>query len=361
MNPLLVTVLNDPERSASLTPRQWDVLIPQARVASLLPTLYLLLEEKGLLNRVPGRPRAHMFSGWMVHNNQVQALQYELKWLQRALGKAGVKLLLLKGAAYIVGCLPAAAGRLISDIDLLAPLEKIQHCEVMLGEFGWKPGEQAPYDERYFRQWMHEIPPLSHVVRGSVLDVHHTILPPTAKPKTDPQKLFESAQEIKPGTWALAPADMVIHSAAHLFHEGEFDHGLRDLLDLDRLLRHFGGTNNQFWSDMLPRAEELDLQRPLYYALRYVRHFFRTPLPSPVLEKANAYKPGAMALQIMDFCFLRAFQPNHSSCDTRGTAIARFALYVRSHYLRMPIYLLLPHLVRKFWMRYFSTQKPSEQ
>ena len=26
-------------------------------------------------------------------------------------------------------------------------------------------------------------------------------------------------------------------------------------------------------------------------------------------------------------------------------------LYLRSHYLRMPLYLLLPHLVRKAWMR----------
>jgi len=26
-------------------------------------------------------------------------------------------------------------------------------------------------------------------------------------------------------------------------------------------------------------------------------------------------------------------------------------LYIRSHYLRMPLYLLLPHLLRKAWMR----------
>ena len=360
MNPLLVKVLNDPHQCSQLKLEQWEVLIPQARITSLLSTLYVLFEKKGLLSSIPERPRAHLFSDWVFHNNQVQTLKYELKWLQRACGKAGVKLILLKGAAYIAGNLPAAQGRLIGDIDLLVPLDKIQHCEAVLVEFGWKPGQQVPYDERYFRQWMHEIPPLGHIARGSVLDVHHTILPPTAKLKPDAKKLFEATQEISPGIWALAPADMVIHSATHLFHEGEFDHGLRDLLDLDRLLRHFGETEDQFWSHLLPRATELHLERPLYYALHYVRYFFHTPMPSSVLELANTQKPGFLTARIMDFCFLRAFRPNHPSCDTRWSAIARFALYVRSHYLRMPMYLLLPHLIRKAFMRYFPEQKADQ-
>jgi len=33
-----------------------------------------------------------------------------------------------------------------------------------------------------------------------------------------------------------------------------------------------------------------------------------------------------------------------------GALPASFALYVRSHWLRMPDALLLPHLVRKSWM-----------
>ncbi len=360
MNPLLIKILNDPHQCSQLRLEQWEVLIPQARIASLLSTLYVLFEKKGLLSSIPERPRAHLFSDWVFHENQVQTLKYELKWLQRACGKAGVKLILLKGAAYIAGNLPAAQGRLIGDIDLLVPLEKIRHFESILAEFGWEPGKQDTYDERYFRKWMHEIPPLGHIERGSVLDVHHTILPPTAKLKPDAKKLFEATQEITPGIWVLAPADMVIHSATHLFHEGEFDHGLRDLLDLDRLLRHFGETEDQFWAHLLPRAAELHLQRPLYYALRYVRYFFHTPMPSAVLELADTQKPGFLTARIMNFCFLRAFRPNHPSCETRWSAIARFALYVRSHYLRMPMYLLLPHLIRKAFMRYFLKQNNDE-
>ncbi|MFV0275693.1 MAG: hypothetical protein ACK5HY_00675 [Parahaliea sp.] len=51
----------------------------------------------------------------------------------------------------------------------------------------------------------------------------------------------------------------------------------------------------------------------------------------------------------MDFLFLRAFTPCHSSSRLPLTGLAHFALYVRSHYLRMPLRLLLPHLLRKAW------------
>ncbi|UUZ51357.1 hypothetical protein LP420_18985 [Massilia sp. B-10] len=43
---------------------------------------------------------------------------------------------------------------------------------------------------------------------------------------------------------------MVIHSATHLFYDGEFDKGLRDLLDLHRLLTEFGATPG-FWQVLL--------------------------------------------------------------------------------------------------------------
>jgi len=39
---------------------------------------------------------------------------------------------------------------------------------------------------------------------------------------------------------------MVLHAATHLFLNEEFSSALRDLADLDSLLRHFGGET-RFW------------------------------------------------------------------------------------------------------------------
>ena len=43
----------------------------------------------------------------------------------------------------------------------------------------------------------------------------------------------------------------------------------------------------------------------------------------------------------------------HPTCDTPAVDTARWLLYVRSHLLRMPPQLALPHLARKAWMRRF--------
>jgi len=49
----------------------------------------------------------------------------------------------------------------------------------------------------------------------------------------------------------------------------------------------------------------------------------------------------------MDALFVPALYPAHPSCDIALTGLARWALYVRAHYLRMPWHLPLPHLARK--------------
>ncbi len=46
-----------------------------------------------------------------------------------------------------------------------------------------------------------------------------------------------------------------------------------------------------------------------------------------------------------------ALRPDHPHCDGPYTGIARWLLYVRSHHLRMPLYLVVPHLLRKAFMR----------
>jgi hypothetical protein len=203
---------------------------------------------------------------------------------------------------------------------------------------------------------MHEIPPLHHQQRDTALDLHHSILPPTARVQVNTAALFEDARELPdlPGLYVLAPVTMFLHSAAHLFHEGELDNGLRDLFDLDALLRDFGADPG-FWADLVPRARVLGLTRPLFHALRYTTRLLGTPVPDDAMQQAAADAPPAQAL--LDACYERALMPVHASCDSPLTAPARLALYVRSHWLRMPLGLLARHLGRKAWLR---LQPPEE-
>lgn len=357
MNNLLVEVLRNPDRVQTLSLADWDDLIPLARSSKLLATLHRLLERESLLDEVPEKPRVHLYSNLVTHERQVASLAWEIRWLLKAVADLDVPLVLLKGGAYIQADIPASRGRLITDIDLMVPRDRIRAVETALNSAGWEGGYADEYDERYYREWMHEIPPMGHVQRGSTIDLHHTIVPPTTSPGTDAGKLFEALREIETGLYVLSPVDTVIHSATHLFHEGEFHNGFRDVFDLHCLLSGFAESEAEFWSELVPRARELDLLQPVFYALRYARAIFNTSIPEQVLAESRRGYRGKGMIPIMDFLFLRALAPDHYSCDRLFTTTAKFILYVRSHYLRMPLRLLIPHLLRKAWKRRFGDSK----
>lgn len=354
---LLLDVLRSPQKLRDLTLSDWNTLIPQARHALLLGRLHKLIIDQGLLEQLPQQPLNHTLSAFLAAEKQRMTTAWEVTKLQRALQLLELPVVLLKGGAYIQAGLDVCEGRLLSDVDILVPKTQLDAVERTLNSRGWMSNKAEQYDQRYYREWMHEIPPLKHITRGSFLDVHHTILPPTAKYKPDPAKILANIRELSPGVYTLSPVDMVIHSATHLFHEGDFDHGLRDILDLHGLLTHFAETESDFWETLVARAVELDLINPLYYALHYCSLILQTDIPRTVMQQAEKGKPNLLMSRIMDCLFMRALRPDHPSCDLPFTGSARMLLYIRSHYLRMPLHLLIPHLIRKAWKRRVAEDK----
>ena len=347
---LLVEVLRHPSRVASLDPGGWDLLVRQARRAELLAHLYAVLDEEGLRASIPPAPLAHLESAGRLARAQQRVVRWEARCIYRALAPLKIPVVFLKGAAYLLAGLPNSRGRLFNDVDILVPRERLEDVERALMRHGWMSTHLDAYDQRYYRTWMHELPPLRHIRRHTVLDVHHNILPDTARLHPDPRKLLDSAREAECGFLVLAPEDMVLHSATHLFHDGELEQGLRDLVDLDILLRRFG-KDEGFWHKLLERAAGLELGRPLYYALCHAARCLNTPVPESALESASAAGPSRLLSPFMRALFERALEVNHASCRRPGDGLARWLLYVRGHYLRMPLHLLLPHLARKAWRR----------
>ncbi|MDE2297903.1 MAG: nucleotidyltransferase family protein [Burkholderiales bacterium] len=340
-----------PAQSAS----QWDLLIRQARRANLLGRLAHSMADHSLLDSVPAAPRQHLLAAMLLAKRQAMAVRWEVECLMQAFAGTGLPLILLKGAAYVMAGLPASIGRVFSDVDLIVPRPLLGNAESALMQHGWRCADTSAYDQRYYREWMHEIPPMTHVRRGTTVDLHHSILPETARVSVKVGALLDAITPVAgvPGLHVLQPLDMVLHSASHLFHEGELENGQRDLFDLDSLLRHFG-TEPDFWHTLAPRARELGLARPLYHALRYTTTMLGTPVPREAIEGVLDAEPTALVGRCMDFCYERALRPMHASCDDRWTGLARTAVYVRSHWLRMPLPLLVVHLGRKALMRNHS-------
>lgn len=339
----LILALRDPRRMAGFNGSDWDLLLRQASGAGLLGRLRALAVAHGIEPRLPVPVRRHMTAIETAVEMQRIAVHWEIRHIARALAPTGAPVVLLKGAAYAAAQSPAALGRTFSDVDILVPKAAIAAVEHALTVGGWISANLDAYDQRYYRRWMHELPPMVHIRRRSPLDVHHDILPETARIRTHPERIIASATPLAGYQRILIPdrVDQVLHSATHLFHEGEWEHGLRDLSDLDLLLRAYGEAAD-FWPRLSARAVEMNLRQPFSYALRYARRVLLTPVPAAVLrEFAQTPTPA------MDFLFMNGLAAAHHSMRTRWTTTAQRLLYVRSHWLRMPLHLLAPHLLYK--------------
>lgn len=342
-----------------LTPRDWEDLLSQARRSRLLARLAWKYDERGWLAEVPDGPRQHLLGALRVVQRQRDEVLWEIDRIRAALGRLATPVVLLKGAAYIAADLPPRHGRLFADVDILVERARLPAVESALMAGGWIAEKLDPYDERYYREWMHELPPLQHVQRHTHLDVHHTITPPTSRFPIDGQALIDRSLPLPDGSGlrVLAPADLVLHSAVHLMQEGDFDGGLRDLLDIDDLLHHFGTDRPAFWIELADRAATLGVGVPVSHALFHIERLFGTRAPAAAQDRLSALRPRGPSRWAMDALLGIALRPDHPACNGPLTRPARFLLYLRSHYLRMPWVQIVPHLLRKAWMRAQARRK----
>jgi len=348
---LAATAIASPEQARDAAGERLSRLVRQARSAGLLGRIgATMLAGGGLVPAAAtAAARGHIEAALRVTRAQQAEIRRELGFIGRALAGLGAPIVVLKGAAYVAAGLPAAAGRVFSDVDIMVPRQVIADAESRLMQAGWMTTHHDAYDQRYYRQWMHELPPMAHVHRHTVLDVHHTIVPQTARLRPDATKLFAAIVALPglDGMYVLGPPDMVLHGVTHLFCNDDMSHALRDLSDFDLLLRHFSSPDEGFWSRLAARAHELGLARPLYYGLRYAGRLLGTPIPAAAYAAVAGAAPPAALRALMDAIWLRALRSPDPEAAPAGRSLALAALYLRGHWLRMPAGLLLHHLTIK--------------
>lgn len=304
----------------------WTGVITAARAELLLGSLAHELQRADVPPAV-----ATIFADARANaaQNGVTAL-WEAEVARRAVAPLDCPVVLLKGTAYAAAALAAGRGRSIGDLDILVPRERLGDVEAALLAAGWEWVKPDPYDDAYYREHMHELPPLIHRERDRMIDVHHTILPLTARVRPNAEALIADSVALSSGLRVLAPADMVVHAAAHLFADGDLAGGLRNLWDISCLLDAFA-TKPKFETELALRAERHGLVKEVARAQRLARHLFGR-------DRAR--------LAVRDRLYVRRLLARDGwGRETRSAT--RLGFYVRSHWLRMPPAMLARHLWTK--------------
>jgi len=337
---------------------EWDRVIRLARRLRLLARLAESLAGAGLIEQVPLQPRRHLLAELRLSRWRSDSLVWTLRQVGDAIQPVDYPCVLLKGVAYMAQGLPIAAGRLPSDLDILVPKSALPKAQESLAAAGWRAVPLDEHDRRYYEDWSHEVPPLRHPRLGVELDLHHNILPPVGRNRIDADALLGQLQPSKWLPWCvLHPVDQVLHSAAHLFLDSELRDRIRDLVDLDGLLRHFG-AGTTFWTSLTERASELGLAEPLALACHFCVNWLDTPIPLATRSAIQTRGPGwsrrAWLLPLLEHV-LTPTAPDDVPGWTEYAADA--VLLARYHRRRLPLRMLAPHLWHKLRTKGLSDER----
>ena len=287
----LTQALLHPEKLIGFDLSQWDILIRKAKRAGLLARIECLLAERDLLVSVPEQPSMHLnrrASSRKMSNALCvgKSVEYKERW-------KALTLRLSFSKAQRISCRhwPMPKADSLRTLTSLSPKTCCLKWNLRSSSMVGNRSNSQDTDQLYYRTWAHELPPLRHRDRNTVVDVHHTILPLTGRLHPDAAKLLAAAEPLLDDKHRiLAPSDMLLHSAAHMFQDGDLRQALRELVDIDELVRHFS-RHADFWDQLFARAVELDLSRPLYYALRYSHKFCRRLYLRCFCEKVSNGRP----------------------------------------------------------------------
>lgn len=361
----LLYFLAEPKRCLDLTLKDWQQLIWLLREAKLLAALTASLERCDLMRQLPCYAQQHLRSALVYAERQTQQIRFECNELQRLFTNAGITALYLKGAAYTLAETVNARGRICNDLDILVTKSQLADAEMLLQKNGWRTDKLSDYDERYYRQWSHEIPPMVQIHRGTVLDLHHNLYLPISGRSADMAQFFCSAQKTLSNTLVLNPPSMVLHSIIHLFTNEDTSSAMRDLWDLYLLVTHF--SSNDFWQELTSLAQHSGFDPELKYCLSALLHYLGSALDSLTLQQCKGSADSGIWTR---FIMLPALVPDHPLTCKWRQRLAKQLIYLRGHWMKMPFPVLISHLSVKsffsardqiFGKYQFTAKKPPSQ
>ncbi|NYT39168.1 nucleotidyltransferase family protein [Sphingomonas sp. R-74633] len=328
----LAHVLRDPSLVIAFSAREWTELFAVARAEQMAGTLAHRLQGLALPVQIE-----RLVDDAIASAEQVRlAALWEAEMARRALAPLEVPVVLLKGTAFAAAGLSPSVGRNIGDLDILVPRDRIDEVEVALLAAGWEWVKPDPYDDAYYRRWMHELPPLIHRERDRMIDVHHTILPLTARITPDAPALLAASEPLENGLRHLSRSDMLVHAVAHLLADGDLAGGMRNLWDFHCLVQD-GGVDG-----LAERARHHGLAAEMARAARLSHALYGTEVPS----EWQRVTP-------LDRLYLRRLTAR-DGWGRQTRRLLRQAFYIRSHWLRMPPLMLARHLWTKYRKGYRS-------
>lgn len=341
----LYTLLVNPKLGLTLSLHEWQNVIFVLREAKLLGSLYHTAKQASCYDDYPDYAQKHLFSAQIYAQRQAQQITFESLEIRALLEQVGVTAVFLKGAGYTLRNSLNGRGRVCSDIDILVTKENLPKAERHLKSNRWQSEQLNDYDEKYYRQWAHEIPPLFQINRATVLDMHHNVYLPISGRSPDIDLFLDSRDKTESGCFVLNPRLSLLHSIIHLFTNEDSSSWMRDLFDIYLLAKEFNDDN--LWEDIIELGNKTNFQFEVYCCLKALEYYSLMTLDRTSKKFIEGFEVTKRQSWILENAILPAFCPEHSLLMTNKISRAKNLVYLRGHWIKMPLGVLIKHFTFK--------------
>jgi hypothetical protein len=224
------------------TDADWKSFLLLARKSLLEPLLSYRSERSGSLAAAPERVRAELHRGYCANAMRNTRFFNSLAIVLRALTKAGVEVIPLKGIHLAELVYESRALRRIGDADLLVKAEDMAAAEGAMRALGYTQKRAASFEAA--QEVSQHVPPYGK--DGSVdVELHWNIGNPTIGVAADERGLWARSGRALIGgvdVRVLSPADLLFHLCMHMSVLHKFRGHLRALFDISETLARHGGA-----------------------------------------------------------------------------------------------------------------------
>jgi hypothetical protein len=254
---------------------------------NMAPYLFHRLQQSGALERVPQEARTTLQAAYYQAVAAHTIQRRELANVLRAMERAEVDLVLLKGTALAYTVYSNPITRLKGDIDAWTQAERLPAAGVALETLGYRCSDKADRPPALASLVGGEQQMVSHIPGTGLIELQwpafrgewtrHTTQIDHAGIRSRCIPITIEGQQ----ALVMAPGDTLIHLCHHqaISHQFGFP-GVRGLLDL-HLIVEAGGLD---WQEVVSCARTWRLAAVVWTVCALTRQLFDTPIPGEMLD-----------------------------------------------------------------------------
>ena len=263
---------------------QWQALLDLADGLNVTPLLHSKLKRKKL--DAPSHIQQELHRNYLNNTGRNLAIFHAFRQLSAQLQAANISMIPLKGVYLADAIYPTLGERVIGDLDLLVPKDRIEEAIEIGIKCNFLPIKQVAVDA-----WLthsHHVCPQHNADNGLTVEWHWHIERPQPKNQIAIQELWERAAPATisdQSVYALAIEDTIIHLAYHIAYHHQFLFGIRNLCDLSLICQTHAAHID--WDAVIQRARKWQYERGVYLSLLLIQTHLAAPIPTSVLANLN--------------------------------------------------------------------------